>query len=139
MRQPIDKPAVTPQCSEKPVQADWAASLRGLAMAWGIPIAALFVAVFLGHPIKTLIWAAALTWMGVACLANARRCGRTHCFYTGPFFLVMAILAMLHGFEIVPLGAEGWRWLGTAVGVGGGLLWCVPEHLLGRYRRTRAH
>jgi len=27
--------------------------------------------------------------MGTACILNARRCGRTHCRYTGPYYLAM--------------------------------------------------
>ena len=49
----------------------------------------------------------ALAWMGAACLANARRCGRMHCFFTGPFFLAMAALALAVGLDIVSLGAAG--------------------------------
>lgn len=73
--------------------------------------------------------------MGAACLANAWRCGRTHCFYTGPFFLVIAAMALLHGFQIVPLGADGWRWIGIVTGVGGGGLWYLTERALGKYGR----
>lgn len=114
-------------------RSDWIADSRAFALAWGVPFCALVGALILSHPAKTLVWAAALTWMGVACLVNARRCGRIHCFYTGPFFLLVALVAVLHGYEIVWLGNEGWRWLGMALGIGGGLLWCIPEHLKGKY------
>ena len=114
---------------------DWVSDSRGFALAWGLPIAALIAAIWIAHPAKTVIWTASLVWMGAACLANARRCGRTHCFYTGPFFLVMAVVTVLHGFQIVPLGAEGWRWIGIAVGVGGGGLWCLTERFMGKFKR----
>ena len=105
-------------------------------LAWGLPIAAMVLAVFLGPVGKTLVWVAALTWMGAACLMNARRCGRTHCYYTGPFFLLMTIPVALHGFAIVPFGPDGWRWLGIAIAVGAGGIWVLTEKAWGRYRRT---
>ncbi len=117
---------------------DWVGNHRSFAVAWGMPIVALVVAIFLPTPTKTVVWMVALVWMGAACLANASRCGRRHCFFTGPFFLVMAAAAGLHGFAIVPLGPEGWRWLAIAVGAGGGLLWCVPELLWGRFAARRS-
>ncbi len=82
----------------------------------------------------TVIWPVALVWMGVACLMNARRCGRRHCYLTGPFFLVMAALALCHGAGIVPLGDSGFFWLGVVLLVGGyGVLWKLPEYLWGAY------
>ncbi len=114
---------------------DLLANFQGFALGWGVPIAGLVGAIFIANPAKTIIWLLALLWMGLTCLANARRCGRTHCYFTGPFFILMAILASLHGFEILFLGADGWRWLGMAVGVGGGFLWCFSEFLWGKYFR----
>ncbi len=35
--------------------------------------------------------------------------------------------------EIVGLGPIGWRWLGIATGVGGGLLWYLPELAWGKF------
>ena len=116
-------------------QRDWV-SRRGAALVgWGIPIVALIAAIGLDHPPKTLVWLVALAWMGIACLANARRCGRMHCLFTGPFFLIMAVLATLHGFEVVWLGESGWAILGPAVLVGGVALTVVPEKLWGKYVR----
>jgi hypothetical protein len=72
--------------------------------------------------------------MGAACILNALRCGRLHCYLTGPFFLLMAAATLLHGFEILWLGPNGWLWLGlTLVVVGGGILWYLPERLWGKY------
>ena len=82
-----------------------------------------------------IVWTIALTWMGAACLINASRCGRTHCYLTGPFFLVMAVLSVLHGFDLVSLGDYGWLWLGLSlVVIGGGLLWLLPERIWGKFR-----
>jgi hypothetical protein len=84
------------------------------------------------------VWPLALLWMGVACLWNAARCGRVHCYFTGPFFLLLALLSLLHGLGIVSLGPNGWQGIGVALLVGGCLLACAPELLLGRYRRGRS-
>jgi hypothetical protein len=69
-------------------------------------------------PWRAVIWAIALVIMGSACLANAMRCGRVHCFLTGPFFLLMAIVSLLYGFGIIPL-------LGKAGILSGWLRWSV--------------
>ena len=55
---------------------------------------------------RTAIWTAALTVMGGACLANASRCGRIHCYVTGPFFLLAALATLLYGAGVIPLGAN---------------------------------
>ena len=116
-------------------QKDWVSNTRSYAIAWGLPTAILIGAAFLTHPAKTLIWTVTLIWMGVACLANARRCGRRHCYLTGPFFLFMAALTLFHGFELVSLGSQGWLWLGSSLIAGLILLWYVPEKLWGKYKQ----
>jgi hypothetical protein len=47
----------------------------------------------------------------VACLLNARRCARTHCYLTGPFFLILAGIALLYDIGNLSLGATGWSTL----------------------------
>ena len=84
---------------------------------------------------RTGVWMAALSTMGIACVINARRCGRVHCYATGPFFLIMAILALLYGSGVVSLGKHGWNVIGAIVLVGALLLCCLPEALIGKYRR----
>jgi hypothetical protein len=81
------------------------------------------------------LWSAAFATMGIGCLTNLLRCRRVHCYLTAPFFLVMALIALLYGFGVLPFGERGWNLLG-AVALGGALaLYFVPERLLGRYRR----
>lgn len=72
--------------------------------------------------------------MGATCLANALRCGRLHCFLTGPFYLAMAVVSLAYGLGWLP--AVGWGWLGIGLGVlvGGNLLTVLPERAWGRYR-----
>ena len=83
---------------------------------------------------RTAIWTAALAVMGGACIANASRCRRTHCFVTGPFFLLVALGTLLYGLGIIPLGANGWNVIGVTTLVGAIVLGCLPELLFGKYR-----
>ena len=83
-----------------------------------------------------VIWPTALSFMGVACLINARRCGRVHCYVTGPFFLILAAAALLHGLRVVWLGKEGWNILGLILIVGSALLSIGTEWIFGKYRRA---
>ncbi len=66
-------------------KSDWAGNTGAFALAWVLPVAAMVAAVFAPAPIRTVIWVVSLVWMGTACLANASRCGRLHCYFTGPF------------------------------------------------------
>lgn len=84
---------------------------------------------------RTAVWATALSIMGGACIANAARCGRVHCFVTGPLFLLMAVVTLLYGLGVVRLGAHGWNGIGLTTLVGAVALCCLPELLWGRYRR----
>lgn len=85
---------------------------------------------------RTIVWIVALTTMGVACIANALRCGRVHCYLTGPFFLLMALVTLLYGLGTLPFGRNGWGYIGMAVLIGAIALCCLPEMLWGKYRRA---
>ena len=117
---------------------DWVGDVRSYVLAWGLPTVALVATAFAPPSIRTPAWLIALVWMGAACLANARRCDRTHCYLTGPFFLVMAMAVLLHGAGLVPLGTHGWMWLGATITGGAALLWTASEGLLGRYSHRKA-
>jgi hypothetical protein len=82
---------------------------------------------------RTAIWTTALTVMGGACLANASRCGRIHCYLTGPFFLLAALGTLLYGLGIIPLGANGWNLIGVTILIGAIVLGCL---LFGNYRSS---
>jgi len=75
--------------------------------------------------------------MGAACIANALRCGRVHCFIIGPFFVLMALVSLLYGLGFVPLGRNGWNRIGLTILVGALALCCLPEMLFGKYRSSR--
>ena len=119
--------------AESANKRDWVGNTRSFALAWVIPSAAMVGTIFTPTPIRTVVWIGALIWMGAACLANASRCGRMHCYFTGPFFLLMALVTGLHGLKVVNLGAEGWVWLGTMTAAGGFGLWWMPEYLWGKF------
>ncbi len=87
---------------------------------------------------RTVVWVVALTAMGVACVVNAIRCGRVHCYATGPFFLIMAVVSLFYGLGVAPLGKHGWNLISLTVIIGAIVLCCLPEAFLGRYRQGRA-
>jgi len=75
--------------------------------------------------------------MGMACIANALRCGRVRSYLTGPFFFLTALVALSYGLGILHLGRNSWNLLGLITLVGAIGLWCLPEMFLGRYRTGR--
>ena len=107
-----------------------------IAIYW-LPIAVLVASGFfaVGSAWRTAIWAVVLITMGVGCLVNALRCGRIHCYATGPFFLLMAAVAVLYGLGIAPLGAGGWNTIALITLIGGIALYYLPELWFGRYRQ----
>lgn len=106
------------------------------ALLFWLPIIVLLASGFfqIGQGWRTAVWVVALAIVGASCVANALRCGRVHCYATGPFFLGMAAVALLYGLGVIPLGTNGWNFIGAAVLVGALVLCCVPEALLGKYR-----
>ena len=108
---------------------------RAGILIWIVPIVILTVTANLDGVYKVILWPLLLTFMAAACLVNARRCGRRHCYITGPFFLLLAVASLLYGLGVVQLGPHGWMWLVNILLVGGCLLTCVPEWLFGRYLR----
>ena len=108
---------------------------RAFAVFW-LPAIAIVVAGSSGFSSigRTIVWTVALGTMGAACIANALRCGRVHCYITGPF-LVMALVTLLYGVGVVSLGRNGWNLIGLTILVGAIVLWCLPEMFLGKYRK----
>ena len=97
-------------------------------LIWGLPMALLLIGVFWSRT-RVWLWAPALVVAGVACLVNANRCGRLHCYFTGPLYLLAALATVLVGLEWVAL-----RWSWIAIGlVGGTALAIIPEWVRGKY------
>ncbi len=121
------------------VQVAKAEDLTGDALSsflfWKLP-AVVVVGVALldvGSVGQALVWAPSLAIGGAACLANTLRCRRVHCYFTGPFFLLMASVSLLHGVGALPLGEEGWTWIELVTLIGVITLGYLPELVWGRY------
>ena len=86
-----------------------------------------------GNTTRTVLWTVGFAVAGAACLVNAHRCGRRHCFYTGPLYLLAALASLLYGLGVLPLGVNGWGWI-VGIAVIGSLFFCCGlEALLGKY------
>jgi len=85
---------------------------------------------------RAWVWTAMLAAMGVACLVNARRCGRIHCRVTGPFLLLMAAAVVGYAAGVLPLGPHAWPLLGAMMAVGFAGAWWGSERLWGAFPRV---
>jgi hypothetical protein len=121
--------------SDKAIHAsrDWLASTRANAVAWWLPSTAILAAFIAPVPLRAAIWIAALIWMGTACILNARRCRRTHCRYTGPYFIAMSAPVLLLAMGVVSGGFVAWTILGLIILAGTGIIWWASESALGKF------
>ena len=119
-------------------QRDWVGDWLTLGAVWGLPTAVMLLALLLDPKWRAVVWVAMLAWMGAACVINARRCGRMHCRYTGPFFLGMAGLVAVYIAGIVPLGSQPWLVLTIVIAGGNALIWWVSERFYGTYSDSQA-
>lgn len=78
------------------------------------------------------VWFLALLVMGAACLLNALRCRRVHCWFTGPWMLLMSLAMLLSMFHLLP-GDPNPGLLANVAALGALLLWLLPELVFGRY------
>jgi hypothetical protein len=115
------------------ISRDWLGTVRSGMLAWGLPHAALVFGLFVDVPARTAIWLVALAWMGAACLLNARRCGRTHCRFTGPYYLAMMIPVLVFGSGLVLVSLYAWIALGTVIVLGSKLIWWGTERAWGKF------
>jgi hypothetical protein len=112
---------------------DWLGSLHTSLLAWWMPKAAILAGLFVSVSFRAVIWIIALIWMGTACMLNARRCNRTHCRYTGPYYLAMIVPVMALGAGLVTVGILGWVCLGVIILGGSGLMWWATERAWGKF------
>jgi hypothetical protein len=105
-------------------------------LLWCVPWFAFALGFGAPPALKTVLWTTSLAFMGVACLINVSRCGRIHCLFTGPFFIIGAVASLGYGLGLLPFGASGWKWIGAIMIIGAIVLTCIPELVLGRYRKT---
>ena len=118
-----------------PIQTsrDWLGSVHTSVLAWWMPKAAILAGLFVPVSFRAVIWIIALIWMGTACMLNARRCNRTHCRYTGPYYLAMIVPVMALGAGLVTIGIVGWVWLGVIILGGSGFIWWATERKRGKF------
>ena len=117
-------------CAER----DLSARKESFLAIWLLPIVlAGFVTVFVRVPswAAPVAWMAAFAWMGGACLINARRCGRLHCYFSGPILIAGALVTLALAVGIVDLGLTIAVTLTLALA---GLTYGL-EYVWGRYRR----
>ena len=103
-------------CSEPAASCsrrDLVASRAGLGL-WGVPGVLLLVGgVWAGA--RAPLWTVAFLVGGAACVVNAARCGRAHCYLTGPLYLGLAAVSALIGVGVV---SWSWWWVGAAFLIG---------------------
>jgi len=116
---------------------DLLSSRRFALLVYAAPTAAIVAVGALGASQTglTVVWTLGFAVMAIACIANAVRCGRVHCYFTGPFLLPVTLAAFPHGLRVVPLGPKGWQWLSLVAIAGTMILLTVPERIWGRYAR----
>jgi hypothetical protein len=90
---------------------------------WRVPLLAFVVGILVGQPGRQLLWTPAFVVAGVACIVNARRCGRLHCFMTGPLYLIAAVAT---------IAAAPWSWIAFSV-VAGTIAAYAVERYRGKY------
>jgi|SRR5580704_3028203 hypothetical protein len=112
---------------------DWLGNLHTSLLAWWMPKAAIVGGLFVAASVRAVIWIIALIWMGMACILNARRCNRTHCRYTGPYYLVMIVPVVALGAGLFTAGISGWIGLGAIILGGSGLIWWATERAWGKF------
>ena len=113
--------------------ADWAGNTRANILAWWLPKGAIIAALFAPLPVRVATWIVALAWMGTACIVNARRCGRTHCRYTGPYYLVMIAPVVLLAFGLITLNFSSWLAMAALIVFGGWIIWWATERAWGKF------
>ena len=112
---------------------DWLGSVRTNVLAWWVPHAAMLGALFLPVPVRAAVWTVALIWMGMACILNARQCGRTHCRYTGPYYLAMINPVLMIASISVSANFYAWIVLGVVIIGGSGIIWWATERAWGKF------
>jgi len=112
---------------------DWLRTPRTSLLAWWIPEAAILAGLLVPVTVRAAIWINALSWMGTACILNARRCGRRHCRYTGPYYLAMIAPVLVLASGIVSTDLYTWLFLGVLILAGSKIIWWATERAWGKF------
>ena len=95
---------------------------------WLLPVVAL-IAASSWPRMRPWLWIPALIIMGVGCVTKAARCGRLHCYVTGPMFLTAAAYVMFAEFHLVPMRPDIFLEIVVCLTA----FACVTELVFGRY------
>jgi Ca2+/Na+ antiporter len=87
-------------------------------------------------PARVAVWIIALVWMGTACILNARRCGRTHCRYTGPFYFAMILPVMVLASGVAVMDFYGWLAFALFIVCAGWIIWWGTEQAWGKFTHS---
>lgn len=112
------------------------ASRKYATLVWLVPSALVLAALFMPAAHAETLWMLCYAVMGTGCAVNARGCGRVHCHFTAPWFLLVAGLMLLYAGGFIP---EQWLAadvIAVAGLVGAMLIWAVTEKRWGRYRAS---
>lgn len=112
---------------------DWVANTWTFGVAWGLPVGLILLGLLTDPATRAGLWTIALVWMGSACILNAQRCRRTHCRFTGPYYLAMILPVLLLGSGLVSVGLQGWFVLGVLILGGSKIIWWATERAWGQY------
>lgn len=112
---------------------DWLGKAHTHIIAWWLPKGAIVATLFAPVAMRAAAWTTALIWMGAACILNARRCGRTHCRYTGPYYLAMTLPVLVLVSGKVPANFHGWLALALLIIWGGWIMRWATERAWGNY------
>ena len=104
---------------------------RSFLVLWGVPLTLVALGLVWSDA-RAWLWGPAMTLAGLACLANAARCGRLHCFLTGPLFLLGAAATLAAHLGIVSLASS---WILAAM-IAGTALGYAAEWIRGTYVGT---
>lgn len=118
-----------PACDPSGQQADLARGWRGRVI-WGVPWILLIVGAY-WNALLYWLWIPGFVMAGAACAWNARRCGRLHCYVTGPLYLLAAACLACAAAGFIELRPGPF----LVVVVGISLLAQLAERPFGRYRR----
>lgn len=104
-------------------------------VSWGVPILVMALVNVVLQPGALQMGAivASFAWIGTACLANATRCSRVHCWFTGPWCLMTALCLLGVSLHTPILGQLPFTTVTNIGGAGAVVLWLLPELFLGKY------
>ena len=112
---------------------DWLSSRTSYAIAWLVPTVIIFAGIPLAMPFKGFAYALGMTWIGIACVINAKRCGRFHCHISGPLGIALGAMALIKTLGVIDVA---WIYIMGSFGIGIFLSY-IPEFFGKKYLREK--